>query len=111
MEKPIDKNYKLFIDGKWVDSKGGGTFNAYNPANGEMLATCVNGSKEDVDYAVEVAWKAFETWKDVNPQQRAAYLLKIADKIEENAAKLAMVETLDNGKPIREPLSLIFPWV
>lgn len=102
MQKPMDKNYKLFIDGKWVDSKGGQTFDDYCPANGEILATCVNGSREDVDDAVKAAWKAFDTWKNVAPAVRAGYLLKIADKIEENANKIAMVETLDVGKPIRE---------
>ncbi len=110
MQKPIDKNYKLFIDGKWVDSKEGQTFDVYCPANGEMLATCVNGSREDVDDAVKAAWKAFETWKNVSPAERAGYLLKIADKIEENAEKMAMVETLDNGKPIRETTGIDIPF-
>jgi aldehyde dehydrogenase (acceptor) (EC 1.2.99.3) len=92
-----------------VDSKAGQTFNAYCPANGELLATCINGSREDVDDAVKAAWKAYETWKDVSPQERAAYLLKIADKIDENAEKLAMAETLDNGKPIRETRNIDIP--
>lgn len=109
MKKPMDKSYKLFIDGKWVDSKEGKTFDAHCPANGEMLATCVNGSREDVDDAVKAAWKAFETWKNTGIQERAAILLKIADKIEENTEKLAMVETLDNGKPIRETTYIDVP--
>lgn len=109
MPMPMDKNYKLYIGGQWVDSKEGQTFNAHCPANGELLATCVNGSREDVDLAVKAAWKAFETWKDVSPQERAGYLLKIADKIEENAEKLAMIESLDNGKPIRETRAIDIP--
>ncbi|NLV17001.1 MAG: aldehyde dehydrogenase family protein [Syntrophomonadaceae bacterium] len=109
MGKPIDKSYKLYINGKWVDSKEGRTFKAYNPANGELLATCVDGGREDVDDAVKAAWKAYETWKDVSPQERAGYLLKIADKIEENAEKLALIETLDNGKPIRETSDIDIP--
>jgi acyl-CoA reductase-like NAD-dependent aldehyde dehydrogenase len=109
MKNVFDKNYKLYIGGKWVDSKAGQTFNAYCPANGELLATCINGSREDVDDAVKAAWKAYETWKDVSPQERAAYLLKIADKIDENAEKLAMAETLDNGKPIRETRNIDIP--
>ncbi len=109
MEKPIDKNYQLYINGKWVNSKSNETFEAYCPANGELLATCANADKEDVDSAVKAAWNAFESWKDVSPQERATYLLKIADLIDENAEKLALVETLDNGKPIRETTAVDVP--
>jgi aldehyde dehydrogenase (NAD+) len=90
----IDKEYKLYINGKWVDAKDGKTFKSYCPANGELLATCADAGREDVDDAVKAAWKAWETWKDVSPQERSAMLLKIADLIDENAEKLAMVETL-----------------
>ncbi|AEE97283.1 aldehyde dehydrogenase family protein [Mahella australiensis] len=109
MSKLIDDSYKLFIDGKWVDGKEGKTYKEYNPANGELLATCADAGKEDVDMAVNAAWKAFETWKDVSPQERAKMLLKIADLIDENAEKLAMIETLDNGKPIRETSTIDVP--
>lgn len=109
MSKLIDNSYKLFIDGKWVDGKEGKVYQEYNPANGELLATCVEAGKEDVDMAVNAAWRAFETWKDTSPQERAAMLLKIADLIDENAEKLAMIETLDNGKPIRETSTIDVP--
>lgn len=109
MNKPMDDSYQLFIDGKWENGTGSKTFKAYNPANGEVLATCVNATKEDVDVAVKAAWKAFPAWKDVSPQERAAMLLKIADLIDANAEKLAMVETLDNGKPIRETMAIDIP--
>ncbi|HKK01306.1 MAG TPA: aldehyde dehydrogenase family protein [Desulfuromonadales bacterium] len=109
MKSQIDKSYKLYIDGKWVDGSEGKTFDAYCPADGELLATCVNASQKDVDAAVSAAWKAFESWKNVSAQQRAAYLLKIADLIDANAEKLAMVETLDNGKPIRETRNIDIP--
>jgi len=59
--------------------------------------------------AVRAAWKAFETWKDVSPQERSSILLKIADLIDENAEKLALIETLDNGKPIRETRTIDVP--
>ena len=108
MIKP-DTNYKLYIDGRWVDSQAGKTFKATNPANGELLATCVDASKEDVDLAVKAAWKAFESWKKVSPQERSAMLLKVADLIDANAERLAMVETLDNGKPIRETMAIDVP--
>src|SRR5208283_4243924 len=99
MTAHVDSDYGLFIDGRWTKGKGGKTFKAYNPANGELLATCIDACKEDVDLAVSAAWKAFESWKNISPGERAAVLLKIADLIDANAAKLAMVETLDNGKP------------
>ncbi|BCV21602.1 hypothetical protein hamaS1_16710 [Moorella sp. Hama-1] len=110
MQKPMDESYKLYIDGKWIDGKDGKTFKSYCPANGEFLASCVDAGKEDVDMAVQAAWKSFETWKDVSPQERSAMLLKIADLIDENAEKLAMVETMDNGKPIRETMAIDVPY-
>lgn len=102
VQKPIDKKYKLYIGGEWVESKEGKTFDVFCPANGEMLATCADAGKEDVDAAVQAASKAFETWKHISAQERAALLMKIADLIDANAEKLALIETLDTGKPIRE---------
>lgn len=109
MVKVTDDSYQLYINGKWTEGKGGKSFKAYNPANGELLATCVDACKEDVDVAVEAAWKAWESWKNISPQERSAMLLKIADLIDENREKLAMVETLDNGKPIRETMNVDVP--
>jgi len=109
MQKPMDDSYKLYIGGKWVDAEGGKTFKAYCPANGEFLASCADASRNDVDAAVKAAQKAFESWKKTSPAERAAILLKIADLIDENAEKLAMIETLDNGKPIRETTAIDIP--
>ena len=109
MTGPVDSDYGLFIDGKWTRGKEGKTFTAQNPANGEALATCIDASRDDVDTAVAAAWRAFDAWKKVSPRDRAAMLLKIADLIDANAEKLAMVETLDNGKPIRETTAVDIP--
>ncbi|MBP2655138.1 MAG: Aldehyde Dehydrogenase [Firmicutes bacterium] len=109
MTQGISEKYKLFIDGKWVDGEDRKYFKAYNPANGEILSTCVDAGKVDVDLAVKAAWKAYDQWKDVSPQERSRMLLKIADLIDANAEKLAMVETLDNGKPIRETIAIDVP--
>lgn len=109
MQKPMDDRYKLYIDGKWTDGKGNKTFTSYSPANGESLATCIDACKDDVDDAVSAAWNAWKTWKDVSPQERSSILLKIADLIEQNAEKLAFVETMDNGKPIRETTAVDVP--
>jgi len=108
-EKPMDERYKLFIDGKWVDGKEGKTFKSYCPANGEFLSECTEAGREDVDLAVKAAWKAFESWKDVNPETRSKILLEIADMLEKDKEKFAMIETMDNGKPIRESLNVDVP--
>lgn len=109
MKAQIDSSYKLFIGGQWVAGSNGKTFTTRNPASGEALATCVDASSEDVDAAVQAAWKAFESWKRTSPQERAAVLLRVADLIDANAGHLAMVETLDNGKPIRETTAIDVP--
>jgi len=109
MKKPMDDSYKLYIDGQWVEASEGKTTATYNPATGELLATCADASRGDVDKAVKAAWKAWDSWKKVSPQVRSAMLLKIADLIDANAEKLALVETMDNGKPIRETMAVDVP--
>ncbi|TWJ19139.1 aldehyde dehydrogenase family protein [Geobacter argillaceus] len=109
MKKPMDDSYRLYINGKWVDASTGKTTDTYCPATGELLATCADASREDVDMAVKAAWKAWDSWKKIGPQQRSAMLLKIADLIDANAEKLALVETMDNGKPIRETMAVDVP--
>ena len=98
----IDAKYDLLINGEWVPAEGNETFETFNPATGDKLADCANASPADIDRAVAAARDAFPAWSKTSPAERANLLLKIADLIEANAAKLAMVETLDNGKPIRE---------
>ena len=106
----LQPQYGLFIDGKWVPSSDGKTFKVHCPANGEELATCAEATKEDVDDAVKAAWKAWPAWKGVDPQQRADILMKIADVIDANKEHLAMVESMDNGKPIRETMNIDVPF-
>jgi len=107
--KLTDDNYLLFIDGTWRKSAEGKTFKAFNPANGELLATCADAGCRDVDLAVSAAWRANESWKNVSPQERSRLLLRIADLIDANADRLAMVETLDKGTPIRETAMVDVP--
>ena len=107
MNKPeLQNRYQLFIGGQWRDASDGEFFTTKCPANGEKLAECAQATKEDVDDAVREAWKAFETWKKVPTSERAAILNKIADA---NTEHLAMVESLDNGKPIRETMAIDIP--
>lgn len=104
-----EKRYKLFIDGQWLDSSDNTTLRTTNPANGEFLAEVADATNEDVDRAVKAARKAFETWSQTTTAQRADILDRIAARIEENAEFLATVETMDNGKPIRETKNVDIP--
>ncbi|WP_294151861.1 aldehyde dehydrogenase family protein [uncultured Clostridium sp.] len=105
----LQDRYQLYIGGEWRDASDGAIFTAKCPADGGKLAECAQATKEDVDDAVKAAWKAFETWKWVPTSERAAILNKIADIIDENTEHLAMVESLDNGKPIRETMAIDIP--
>jgi len=98
----LRKPKQLLIGGKWVAAKSGKTFETINPANEEVLALAAEGDKADVDEAVKVARKAYEEgkWSKIGPHQRARYLLKIADLIEQHADELATLETLNNGMAI-----------
>ncbi len=109
MNKPMDDRYQLLIGGEWVDGEGGATFMTTSPATGEYLATCAVASKADVDKAVQAAWAAFPEWKKTSLAERSALLLKIADLIDENKDKLALIETMDNGKPLRETMNADVP--
>src|SRR5215472_16524345 len=102
---------KLLINGKWVPSKSGKTFETLNPANEEVLAVVAEGDKADVDEAVKHARKAFEEgkWPSMGPHQRSRILIKIAELIEQHAEELAELETLDNGKPIFESKNIDIP--
>ncbi|MBP3039813.1 aldehyde dehydrogenase family protein [Bacillaceae bacterium Marseille-Q3522] len=109
LEQAVDKQYKLYINGKWVEGSEGKKLESINPSTGEKLAEFTDASHADVDAAVEAAAKAFQTWKKVSVQEKSSMLLKIADLIDENADRLAMVETLDNGKPLRETKGIDVP--
>ena len=110
MEKvKLQAQYGLYINGEWRNASDGATYNAESPADGSHLAVCAQGSREDVEAASAAAWEAFKTWKKTTPAQRAALLNKIADIIDANKEHLAMVESMDNGKPIRETMNVDIP--
>ena len=106
----LKKTYGLYINGQWQDSSDGAFYTSTNPANGQTLAQCAEATKEDVDLAVKSAWQAYPAWKATTKEERAAILERIADRIEENATWLATVETMDNGKPIRETSTIDVPY-
>ena len=111
MEKAkLQERYQLFIGGQWKDASAHETFKTICPADGSVLAECAQATKEDVDEAVKAAWEAFKTWKHTTVAERAAVLNKIAAIIDENKEHLAMVESMDNGKPIRETMTIDVPY-
>jgi aldehyde dehydrogenase (NAD+) len=91
---------KLFINNEFVDAVSGKTFPTINPCNGEVICHVAEADKADVDIAVKAARKAFQTWRNVNPSERARLMNKLANLMEENLEELAKLETLDNGKPL-----------
>ena len=109
MEVKLQERYKLFINGEWRDASDGQTVKAYSPVDGSLLAEVAEATKEDVDAAVSSAREAFKTWKNSTVKERAKILNQIADIIDANAELLATIETMDNGKPIRETMAVDVP--
>lgn len=95
-------SYNLFIDGRWVDSCSGETFETVNPATEEPLARVARANAEDVDRAVQAARKALSgPWSRMAPKERAGLLFKLAAALREQVEEFAELETLDQGKPIQ----------
>ena len=101
--------YDNFIGGKWVPPVKGQYFENISPINGNVLCQAARSSAEDIELALDAAHAAKEAWGKTQPAQRAALLLAIADRLEQNLEKIAYAETVDNGKPIRESLAADIP--
>lgn len=111
--RPQVRQTKMLIGGKWCDSVSGETFATYDPATEEKIADVARGNAQDVDLAVKAARRAFETgpWATMDARDRGRLIGKLADLIEQHAEELAALETLDNGKPIRDSLAADIPLV
>jgi len=98
----VDRKWQLFIDGQFEDGASERTL--VNPANGAVLCKVAEASTEQVEKAIKAARKAFDhgPWPKLTAQERSGYLMKLADKIDENADELAELEVLNGGKPLRE---------
>ncbi len=103
--------FGLFINNQWVKPASGEYLESINPATGKPLAKIASANSVDVDTAVAAARSAFETWGKTPGQVRARYLYAIARHIQKHARLLAVLESLDNGKPIRETRDLDIPLV
>jgi aldehyde dehydrogenase (NAD+) len=107
----IASSYGLFIGGEFVDATSGRSFKSVNPATEEVLADISEAGADDVDRAVRAARAAFETWGSLPGRERAKYLFRIARLVQERSRELAVLETIDNGKPIRESRDVDVPLV
>ena len=97
------QNFKMYINGEWVDSSSGKKIETLNPENNEVWATVPEADEKDVDKAVQSAQNAFENnWSKLHPRERAKYLRLIGEQLRANAEHLGKIETIDTGKLFRE---------
>ncbi len=104
---------RMLIDGEWRDSQSGKTFETVNPATEETITSVAEGDAADIDLAVKAARKAFDSgpWRKMDARDRGRLMNKLADLVESHIDELAELETLDNGKPIRESKNADLPLV
>ncbi|MFF6960052.1 aldehyde dehydrogenase family protein [Streptomyces sp. NPDC008317] len=107
----IAPSYGLFIDGEFTAAADGTVFKSVSPSSEEVLAEVARAGEADVDRAVKAARKAFEKWSALPGAERGKYLFRIARIIQERSRELAVLESLDNGKPIRETRDVDLPLV
>jgi aldehyde dehydrogenase (NAD+) len=100
-----------FINGAWQDPAAGEYFETLDPSNGEQLASVAHGSSADIQAAVRAARAAFPKWRALTPHVRARYLYALARLVQKHSRLLAVLETMDNGKPIRESRDIDIPLV
>src|SRR5580700_1756393 len=109
--RALELRTQAFIDGRYCDAASGATFDSINPATGKLLARVAAGDEEDINRAVAAARRAFRkgSWADLAPAKRKKVLLRFAETIREHAEELALLETLDMGKPITDSLKVDIP--
>lgn len=105
----IKERYNNFINNEWVSPVKGEYFTSISPVDGQEITSVPRSTKEDIELALDAAHEAFKTWSKASATQRSNILLKIADIMEQNLDYLAAVETIDNGKPIRETKAADLP--
>src|SRR5580700_3939822 len=105
------RRFGLFIGGAWLAPAAGAYFDTLDPSNGEKLASVAQGSSADIDAAVRAAREASPKWRALTPHARARYLYALARLVQKHSRLLAVLETMDNGKPIRESRDIDIPLV
>jgi aldehyde dehydrogenase len=106
---PFAKSYDNFIGGKWVAPRAGRYFDNISPITGQPVCQIARSDADDIELALDAAHAAKDDWGRRSPAERALVLNRIADRMEDNLAKLALAETWDNGKPIRETTAADIP--
>src|SRR5262245_32573242 len=104
LSRPTVKNTRLLINNEWIDASDGGTFDTVNPATGEVIAKVAHATAKDVDMAVKCARKALESgpWSRMDANQRGRLMYRLADRIEQEAGELAILESYNCGKTITD---------
>ena len=105
------RRFGLYIGGEWVEGASGETFPTHRPSDGSVLAEVTQGDEADVDRAVGAAARAFPAWSTTDGHERARWLYALARRLQKHARLFAVLETIDNGKPIRESRDLDVPLV
>ncbi len=106
---PYKAKYGNYIGGQWVDAADGETFENTSPVTGQVICEVARSKAADVEKALDAAHKAAPAWGRTSVAQRAVMLNKIADRMEEHLDEIALAETWDNGKPIRETTAADIP--
>ncbi|HCW60204.1 MAG TPA: aldehyde dehydrogenase, partial [Sphingobium sp.] len=101
-ERLIRERYDNYIGGQWVAPAKGEYFDNISPVTGQVVCQIARGTADDIELALDAAHKAKDGWGKTSPTDRSNILLKMADRMEANLDLIAMAETIDNGKPIRE---------
>src|SRR3972149_10489988 len=106
------RNLKLFINNEWVDAEDKRTFNSFNPANKEVIATLSSATKNDVNKAVAAARKAHDIggWSEIDADERADFMIKAAGIMQRRFNEFAELESMDVGKPINEAKTCDIPY-
>ena len=107
----FESRYDNYIGGKWVPPIKGQYFENISPVDGKVFCEVARSTAEDIDVALDAAHAAKDAWGKTSATERAAILNKIADRVEANLQQLAVAETWDNGKPVRESMAADLPLV
>ena len=105
------RRFGHFVNGSWLQPSAGQYFDTADPSSGDKIASVAQGSEADIDAAVQAARKAFPAWQALAPHARARYLYALARQVQKHSRRLAVLETIDNGKPIRESRDIDIPLV
>ena len=111
VSRPTIRQTECFIDGQWLPSQSGKTFETIHPADEEVITQVAEGDADDIDLAVKAARNAFDNgpWRSMDARERGELMYRFADLIEEEIDELAALETLDNGKPISDARNIDLP--